>query len=32
MIPKTEKALNNDYTNCEKRKKFILIDKKTYKD
>jgi uncharacterized protein (UPF0332 family) len=32
MIPKTEKALKKDYTNCEKRRKFIIINKEAYKD
>lgn len=32
MIPRTHKALERDYVNCEKRKKFIAIDKEAYAD
>ncbi len=32
MLPKKEKALQNDYDDCERRKKFIEADKSSYKD
>lgn len=32
MIPKTARSLERDYSACLKKKKFVLIDKTSYKD
>jgi len=32
MIPKDEKALNNEYKRCVRKKAFVEIDKESYKE
>jgi len=31
-IPKIKKSIENDFKDCEKRKRFVKIERKTYKD